>query len=247
MVVFRSKDEIYKIHESCKRVREVLDYLEQNIAEGIKTKELNSLAEKKSAQLKGVPAFKGYSGFPASVCISLNEEVVHGIPGDRVIKNGDIVKVDFGLIYQGYYGDAAFTKIVGKVADSTKKLVEITKESLAKGIEAAVDGNRIGDIGFAVQTFVENSNFNVVRAFVGHGIGRALHEEPQVPNYGKPKSGHIIKKGLVIAIEPMVNEGTYEVDIKRDGWTVVTQDRKMSAHFEHTIAVTENGAVILTK
>jgi methionyl aminopeptidase len=176
----------------------------------------------------------------------LNNEVVHGIPGKRVIKEGDLVKIDFGILYNGYYGDAAFTKIVGKASQDAEKLVKVTKQCLMSAIESAVIGNTIGDIGYTVQSIAEKNGFSVVRAFVGHGIGRNLHEEPQVPNYGNPGKGPRIKKGLVIAIEPMINIGDYAVDVKKDKWTVVTTDGKLSAHFEHTIAVTENGPEILT-
>ncbi len=248
MIILKSLEEINRIRESCKIVREILNLLYENIKEGISTKELNDLAEKRTYKLKAKPAFKGYAGFPASVCISLNEEVVHGIPSSkRIIKDGDLVKIDFGVVYKGYYGDAAFTKLVGKGNKRKRELIKTTENSLYKGIDAAVIGNSIGDIGNSVQTFVESKGFSVVRAFVGHGIGRNLHEEPQVPNFGYPKQGPKIKKGLVIAIEPMINEGTYEVEVLKDRWTVVTKDRKLSAHFEHTIAVTENGPEILTK
>ncbi len=246
MIILKSKLEISKIKESCKLVREVLNLLYDKIEPGLETKELNRIAEKKTKALKAIPAFKGYAGFPAAVCISLNEEVVHGIPGKRVIKEGDLVKIDFGIYYNGYYGDAAFTKIVGKVSGQVKKLVKTTEESLYKGIEKAIIGNNIGDIGNAVQNKAEQNGFSVVRAFVGHGIGRNLHEEPQVPNYGIPGTGPKIRKGLVIAIEPMINMGTENVVIKKDKWTVVTADKKYSAHFEHTVAVTDNGPEILT-
>ncbi len=248
MIILKSAEEINRIKEACKIVREILNLLYENIKEDVPTKRLNSLAEKRTEELNAKPAFKGYAGFPASVCISLNEEVVHGIPSNkRVIKEGDLVKIDFGAIYKGYYGDAAFTKIVGKVSKRKQNLVKTTEEALYKGIEAAVIGNSIGDIGFAVQQHAESRGYSVVRSFVGHGIGRNLHEEPQVPNFGFPKKGPKIKKGLVIAIEPMINEGTYEVEVLKDKWTVVTKDRKLSAHFEHTIAVTDNGPEILTK
>ncbi len=247
MINLKSKEEISRIHESCKIVREVLNLLYENIKEGIQTRELNELAEKTAKHYKAIPAFKGYAGFPASVCISINEEIVHGIPGKRILKNGDIVKIDFGILYKGYYGDAAFSKIVGRPFKKAEKLISVTKKALEKGIEQAVIGKNIGDIGNAVQRTAENNGFSVVRAFVGHGIGRNLHEEPQVPNFGQPKTGPKIKKGLVIAIEPMINEGSYDIEIKKDKWTVVTKDRKLSAHFEHTVAVTDNGPLILTK
>ena len=247
MISLKSKEEILRIHESCKIVREVLNLLSENIKEGVHTKELDEIAEKTAKHYNAIPAFKGYAGFPASVCISINEEIVHGIPGKRVIKNGDIVKIDFGILYKDYYGDAAFSKIVGKPFKRAKKLIQVTKKALEKGINKAVIGNHLGDIGHAVQKYAESNGYSVVRAFVGHGIGRNLHEEPQVPNFGQPGTGPKIKKGLVIAIEPMINEGTYDIEVKKDKWTVVTGDRKLSAHFEHTIAVTDNGPLILTK
>jgi methionyl aminopeptidase len=247
MIVLKSKLEIDRIHDACKIVREILNLLSEKIEPGIETRELDRIAEERTYKLNAVPAFKGYAGFPASVCISLNEQVVHGIPSKRKIKDGDLVKIDFGVKYKGFYGDAAFTKIVGKVSKRARELVKTTRESLYEGIKAAVIGNTIGDIGNSVQTYVEKKKFSVVRAFVGHGIGRNLHEEPQVPNFGKSKTGPRIRKGLVIAIEPMINEGSFEVEILNDKWTVVTADRKLSAHFEHTIAVTENGPIILTE
>ena len=247
MIVLKSDEEISKIHDACKIVREILDLLHDKIKPGVTTGELDRLAEARTYKLNAIPAFKGYAGFPASACISINEQVVHGIPGKRIIKDGDIVKIDFGVKYKGFFGDAAFTKIVGNVKKSAVKLVNTTKEALFEGIKKAVIGNKIGDIGHCVQTFAENRGFSVVRAFVGHGIGRNLHEEPQVPNFGEANKGPVIRKGLVIAIEPMVNEGTFEVEVSKDKWTVVTCDRKLSAHFEHTIAVTDNGPLILTE
>jgi len=247
MIVLKSKEEISKIHDACKIVREILNLLYEKIKEGVITEDLDKVAEKEAKKYNAKPAFKGYAGFPAATCISINEEIVHGIPSKRMIKNGDLVKVDFGIYFKGYYGDAAFTKIVGEASSKKEKLVKTTKEALYKGIEQAKIGNTIGDIGFAIQKHVEGNNFSVVKAYVGHGIGRNLHEEPQVPNYGQPGKGPKIRKGLVIAIEPMVNEGTYQVEVKKDRWTAITADRKLSAHFEHTVAVTDNGPVILTE
>jgi methionyl aminopeptidase len=193
------------------------------------------------------PAFKGYRGFPGCLCVSVNEEVVHGIPGEKVLKEGDLVSLDFGVIYQGYYGDSALSFIVGgKPTSEQEKLLKVTEESLYKGIEAAQIGNRISDISHAVQVHVEKNGFSVVREFVGHGIGRNLHEDPQIPNYGEPGEGPKIKEGMVLAIEPMVNLGKPAVRVLDDGWTVITQDRKLSAHFEHSIAVTKDGPLILT-
>ena len=247
MIYYKSKYEIERIRDACKIVREVLDALYNKIDEGIPTIELDKEAEKLCKKYNARPAFKGYEGFPKAVCVSLNEEIVHGIPSSKkVIKKGDLVKIDFGVEYRGFYGDAAFTKIVGKPSKRKLKLVNATKEALDNAINEAVIGNRLGKLCDTVEKTVKRYGFSVVRKFVGHGIGRSLHEEPQVPNFGDPKKGIILKKGLVIAIEPMVNEGTYEVDILKDGWTAVTKDRKLSAHFEHTVAVTDNGPDILT-
>ncbi len=249
MIFYKSKYEIERIRDACKIVREVLDNLYEKIEEGIPTIELDKLAEKICRRYKAEPAFKGYEGFPKSVCISINEEVVHGIPSaKKIIKKGDLVKVDFGVKFKGFYGDAAFTKIVNdKKNERKKRLVNATKQALLNAIKVAKVGVRLGKVSNTVEKTVKKYGYSVVRRFVGHGIGRSLHEEPQVPNFGDPNKGIILKKGLVIAIEPMVNEGTFEVEILKDGWTVVTKDRKLSAHFEHTIAITDNGADILTK
>ena len=200
------------------------------------------MIEKKGA----VSAFKGYSGFPKVLCASVNEEVVHGIPDKRVLKDGDIVGLDFGVHIDGWYGDSAVTVPIGKDLKEAAKLIKITEECLYKGIEAAVPGNRLGDIGFAVQSHAENNGYGVVRDFVGHGIGRALHEEPQVPNYGKKGTGMLLEPGMVLAIEPMITVGSYKVKVLKNNWTAVTTDGSLAAHFEHTIAVTENGPVILS-
>ena len=193
------------------------------------------------------PAFKGYMGYPSSLCVSVNSEVVHGIPSDRVLNEGDIVSLDFGSYYDGYYGDSAMTLPVGGISGNAKRLIKITNEALYKGIAEARTSNRLGDISAAVQEHVESAGFSVVRDFVGHGIGQKLHEEPQIPNFGVRGRGIALKAGMVFAIEPMVNEGTYQVKVLKDGWTVVTLDGKLSAHFEHTIAITENGPDILSK
>jgi len=247
MINYKSDIEIERIRDACKIVREILDVLYEKIEEGIPTIELDKLAETLCKKYNARPAFKGYGGFPKSVCISLNEEVVHGIPSSKkVIKKGDLVKIDFGVEYKGFYGDAAFTKIVGKPTKRQLKLVNATKEALNNAINEAVVGNRLGKVCNAVEKTVVKYGFSVVRKFVGHGIGRNLHEEPQIPNFGDPNKGIILKKGLVIAIEPMINEGTFEVEVLKDGWTAVTKDRKLSAHFEHTVAITDNGPDILT-
>ena len=227
-------------------VAEVFEKLKGIIEPGITTKELDQVAED-YILLKGArPAFKGYRGFPATLCISVNDEVVHGIPGQRRLKQGDIVSLDVGVNYLGYFGDAAITFPVGEVDPEAKRLLEVTEKALYIGIEKAKVGNRLFDISYAIQSWVESYGFSVVRDFVGHGIGRELHEEPQIPNFGVPHQGPRLGKGMVFALEPMVNEGTYEVRVLSDGWTVVTADGKRSAHFEHTIAITEDGAEILS-
>ena len=226
---------------------QILEEMVNMAKPGISTGDLDKYAERRIKELGALPAFKGYNGFPASVCISLNDEVVHGIPSSkRVLKDGDIVSLDFGVIYQGWYGDSARTVAVGKVKPEVQKLVDTTRESLYKGIEQCREGNRVFDIGHAVQNYVEGFGFSVVREFVGHGIGRALHEDPQVPNYGPKGKGLLLKVGMVLAIEPMINAGSHEVKVLSDGWTAVTVDRSLSAHFEHTVAITPKGPEILT-
>jgi len=226
---------------------QILEEMVNMAKPGISTGDLDKYAERRIKELGALPAFKGYNGFPASVCISLNDEVVHGIPSSkRVLKDGDIVSLDFGVIYQGWYGDSARTVAVGKVKPEVQKLVDTTRESLYKGIEQCREGNRVFDIGHAVQNYVEGFGFSVVREFVGHGIGRALHEDPQVPNYGPKGKGLLLKVGMVLAIEPMINAGSHEVKVLADGWTAVTVDRSLSAHFEHTVAITPKGPEILT-
>jgi methionyl aminopeptidase len=227
-------------------VAEVFEKLRGMIEPGITTKELDQVAEE-YILLKGArPAFKGYRGFPATLCISINDEVVHGIPGQRRLKEGDIVSLDVGVNYLGYFGDAAITFPVGEVDPGAKRLLEVTEKALYIGIENAKVGNRLFDISYAIQSWVESHGFSVVRDFVGHGIGKELHEEPQIPNFGMPHQGPRLGRGMVFALEPMVNEGTYEVRVLSDGWTVVTADGKRSAHFEHTIAITDDGAEILS-
>ncbi len=248
MIVIKSPDEINKIRRACQIVAEVFERLKSFIKEGLSTKEVEKFIEHIILKRGGIPAFKGYRGYPASACISINEEVVHGIPSESVIlKEGDIVGIDVGVIFDGFYGDGAYTFKIGKVSDIAEKLVEVTHQALYKGIEKAILGNRIGDISNEIQNYVESHGFSVVRAFVGHGIGRALHEEPQIPNFGKKGTGPKLRKGMTLAIEPMVNVGTFEVEILPDGWTAVTKDRSLSAHFEHTIAVTDGEPQILTK
>jgi methionyl aminopeptidase len=246
MIIIKSHREIEQLKRSNTIVAEVFEKLKGMIVPGITTKELDQVAEEYIV-LKGArPAFKGYRGFPATLCISINEEVVHGIPSQRRLKEGDIVSLDVGVDFVGYYGDAAITFSVGEVDPEAKRLLEVTEKALYIGIEKAKVGNRLFDISYAIQGWVESHGFSVVRDFVGHGIGRDLHEEPQIPNFGAPHQGPRLEKGMVFALEPMVNEGTYEVRVLSDGWTVVTADGKRSAHFEHTIAITEDGAEILS-
>ena len=247
MVHIRTESEINKISKSCQIVADTLLMLEDYVHEGMKISKLDSLAEEFIRSHGAKPAFKGYMGFPSTLCVSVDDEVVHGIPNDRILKEGQIVGIDCGALKNGYYGDHAKTFIVGDVNSEIHKLVNTTKESLLLGISEAKIGNYISDIGYAIQSYAENNGFSVVRELVGHGIGTNLHEEPQVPNYGIPKQGHKIKEGMCIAIEPMINLGEKEIKTDEDGWTIRTQDGKVSAHFEHTIAITNNGPVILSK
>lgn len=248
VIIIKNSEEIKKIKKASKIVAEVLHGLKSYIKEGKTTKDIELFIENLILKRGGVPAFKGYRGYPASACISLNSQVVHGIPSDKVyIESGDIVSIDVGVIFDGFYSDGAFTYGIGKVSEETQRLLNVTEESLYKGIEKAVAGNRVGDISEAIQNHVESNGFSVVRAFVGHGIGRSLHEDPQIPNFGKKGTGPKLKEGMTLAIEPMVNAGNHEVVILSDGWTAVTKDGSLSAHFEHTIVITHNGPEILTK
>ena len=227
-------------------VAEVFDRLKSEVTPEITTRELDQIAEAYIRSRGAVPAFKGYRGFPGTLCVSINEEIVHGIPGQRKLKEGDIVSIDVGVNLNGYFGDAAITLPVGEVDEEAKRLLDVTEKALALGIDKAKIGNRLFDISFAIQHWVETHGFSVVRDFVGHGIGKSLHEEPQIPNFGSPHQGPRLEKGMVFALEPMVNEGTYEVRILSDAWTVVTADGKRSAHFEHTIAIIDGEAAVLS-
>lgn len=236
------------MREAGKRTREILELVRSLVKPGVTTYDLDKAAEDKLKEWSIRPAFKGYHGYPAVLCTSVNDEVVHGIPSKkRALKEGDVVSVDFGLFYDGYVGDSAITIPVGTIDEKTARLLKTTEESLYAGIKAVKPGATLGDIGAAVQRVVEREGFSVVRDFVGHGVGTQMHEDPQVPNYGKPGRGLKLREGMVIAIEPMVNAGTYEVEVLDDGWTAVTADGSMSAHFEHTVAVTANGVRILTE
>jgi len=248
VIILKSPEELKKMRKSCQIVATVLKELKTYIKEGLTTKQIEQFVENLIIKMGGIPAFKGYRGYPASVCISINEQVVHGIPSEKVfIKEGDLVSVDVGVLCEHFYGDAAYTYPIGKISKEAEKLLKITEEALYKGIAEAMEGKRIGDISHAIQMHVENNGFSVVRAFVGHGIGRSLHEEPQIPNFGTKGIGPMLKKGMTLAIEPMVNAGKHDVKILSDGWTAVTKDGSLSAHFEHTIAITEGEPEILTK
>jgi len=246
MIHLKTDAEIEKMRASGAIVAGALQLVGENVRPGVKTSELDALVED-FIRTKGAKAsFKGYNGYPASICASVNDEVVHGIPGDRSLAEGDIVSVDVGAFLGGFHGDSAVTIPVGKIGGEVRKLLDVTRSALAKGIEKALPGNFLSDISHAIQREVEEGGFSVVRKLVGHGIGRDMHEEPQVPNYGTPGRGVVLKEGMVLAIEPMVNAGGYDVRILEDDWTVVTKDRSWSAHFEHTVAIRKNGPDILT-
>lgn len=246
-IAVKSRDELARIRDACRVVHDVLAELAAAALPGVTTAELDRLAEARARQRGAEPAFLGYHGYPASVCISVNDEVVHGIPSaQRVLRDGDIVGLDFGVVLAGFYGDSAVTVPVGTASPEALRLIEVTRGALACAVAEARPDRRVGDIGAAVQAYVEPRGFSVVRDFVGHGIGRRLHEPPQVPNFGSPGTGPRLRPGMVLALEPMVNAGGFEVETLDDGWTAVTQDGRLSAHFEHTVAVTEDGPEILT-
>jgi len=252
LILIKSKKEIDLIRESCQIVAETLQMCKNYAKPGMTTLELDKIAEDYIRSNNAVPAFKGYSqgsapGFPGTICSSVNEEVVHGIPGNRVLKNGDIISIDVGVVKNRYYGDAALTIAIGEISDEKKRLMDVTEKSLYLGIDAAAAGNRVGDISFAVQSYVEKNGFSIVRELCGHGVGRYLHEEPQIPNFGHKGKGPLIKEGMTIAIEPMVNAGKFEVSVAHDGWTVYASDKKPSAHYEHSIAIINGKPEILTR
>ena len=246
MINIRNQKEINLIKESSGMVFDVLESLNELITPGASPKDLDLFAENYIKNNGGTPAFKGYMGFPSTLCISVNEEVVHGIPSERLLKNGDIVSIDCGVLKNGFYGDSARTYAVGKISKELNNLLDVTKKSLSLGIKSAKTGGRLSDIGYAIQKYVEDNGFSVVRDLVGHGIGENLHEEPQIPNYGEKGEGIILKEGMCFAIEPMVNMGENEILTKKDGWTIYTKDIKPSAHFEHTIVVRKEGGEILS-
>jgi len=247
MVILKLPEEIEKARASNRIVAEVLNKISEKVKPGVRTRDLDKLAEEIVQKRGAKPAFKGYRGFPHALCTSINEVVVHGMPSERVLVEGDIIGLDFGVCYRGFFGDATITLPVGKVSEKALKLIEVTEKSLYKGIEEATKGNRLGAISAAVQTTVESAGFSVVRDYVGHGVGKNLHEDPQIPNFGKKDRGIELKSGMILAIEPMVNERNFKVKVLPDGWTVVTADGGLSAHFEHSVAITDNGPDILSK
>jgi len=246
MIIYKNRQEIQRIRHSNQIVAKILAELRTMIEPGIQTRALDDYAEKRAREMNAVPAFKGYRDFPASLCTSLNEEIVHGIPSKRILREGDIISLDFGVVCDGYYGDAAVTYPVGKVASEAENLIAAAEKAFFRGIEEIKPENRISDVSHAIQSYVESQGFSVIRNFVGHGIGFSLHEEPQIPNFGLPGRGPKIKEGMVLAIEPMIAAGNWEVEILSDNWTAVTKDRSLSAHYEHSVAMTSEGLVILS-
>jgi len=247
MIILKSPEEIDKIAQACRIVAKTIKAIKLMVKPGLTTLEVERFAETHIRAQGGIPAFKGYRGFPASICTSVNNEVIHGIPSKRVLERGDVLSVDLGVYRDGFNGDGAVTIPIGEIEKDLERLLKVTEESLYIGIEHARIGNRVSDISYSIQRFVESNGFSIVREFVGHGIGRELHEDPQVPNFGPPGRGPRLMEGMTLAIEPMVNAGGYEIIILNDGWTAVTADGKPSAHFEHTVLVTSDGPEILTK
>lgn len=247
MIVLKSARELDLMRQAGGMVAHCLDEVTKATRPGITTEELDRLAEEAIRKLGGIPSFKGYRGFPASICASVNDQVVHGIPGPRVLQEGDLLSIDLGVIWQGFHGDAAVTIPVGQVSCQARRLLEATRETLAAGIRAARPGNRLGAVSHAIQEYAEALGYSVVRDYAGHGIGREMHESPEVPNFGPPDRGPVLRPGMTLALEPMLNQGTHEVSLAEDQWTVLTRDGALSAHFEHTIAVREDGPEILTE
>ncbi len=247
MIAKRDTTEVDKIKRAGRIVADVLDDLGRQIRPGITTKELDRIAEKRIRDAGAEPAFKGYQGYPASICTSINEQVVHGIPSDRTLKEADIIGIDIGVVIDGYYADATRTFPVGEIGEDAKRLLRATEKALWAGIGKCRPGNRLSDISHAIQSSAEGEGFSVVRKYVGHGIGRMMHEDPQIPNYGPPNEGPKLEAGMVFAVEPMLNAGSYDVEVLKDDWTVVTKDRSLSAHYEHTIVLTEGDPLIVTK
>jgi len=248
MIVLKNTDQLAYMREAGKITGEALFLAGEAVRPGISTYELDTMIRKCIEKHGAKPSFLGYGGFPGSACISINDQVIHGIPSKKaILKDGDIVKIDVGAFYRGYHGDSARTFPVGEISEEAKRLIEVTKESFYRGVAQIGEGARIGDIGSAIDSYVRENGYSVVRKYIGHGVGRELHEDPEVPNFGTPGRGPRLCAGMVIAIEPMVNVGTHEVKELSDGWTVITADGKLSAHYEHTVAVTSNGAVLLTE
>jgi methionyl aminopeptidase len=246
MIIYKTPQEIAAMRTSNQIVAKILEELKALVRPGISTRDLDGYAENRAREMQATPAFKGYRGYPASLCTSVNEEIIHGIPSARVLKDGDIIGLDFGVHFDGFYGDAAVTVAVGEICPEARRLIEAAETAFFKGIAQMKPGNRISDISHAIQVYVESEGFSVIRSFVGHGIGHSPHEEPQVPNFGPPGRGPKIKEGLTVAIEPMIAAGDWEEEILGDGWTAVTKDRSLSAHFEHTVAMTSSGVEILS-
>lgn len=246
MIRLKTKEDIRKMRRAGILLRDLLLKLSEKIVPGVKTAQLDRFAEEYLKRNGGIPAFKGYRGYPASICVSVNDEVVHGIPGSREIREGDIVSIDVGVYYDGVFCDSAITVPCGRVTPEAEKLIEVTREALIRGIKVAKIGNRVGDISHTIQEFVESNGFNVIREFVGHGIGYDLHEDPPVPNFGKKGEGYMLSEGMTVAIEPMVSAGDWRVKIDGNGWTARTVDGSLSAHFEHTVAITSDGPIVLT-
>ena len=246
MIPLKSEKDLAMLRKSGAILAKIMKRLQGFIKAGITTAEIDTLAEKLITEENVIPAFKGYKGFPASICTSVNEEIVHGIPGAKILKEGDIISLDLGINYQGYFSDVAITLGLGRINPKMKKLIEVTKRALAEGIKQARPENHLSDISYSIQNYVESNGFSVVRQFVGHGIGVNLHEEPEIPNFGRPHQGPVLKSGMVFAVEPMVNMGIWESVILDNGWTAVTKDGLPSAHFEHTVAITDQGPEILT-
>jgi methionyl aminopeptidase len=247
MIILKTREEIEKIRTASRYALQILIGLKEYVGEGVKTAELEARCEEQVRKIENIEAaFKGYNGYPYCLCVSVNDEVVHGMPSERVLRTGDIVSLDMGVKYDGFYGDVAITYPVGVIGENAQRLLDVTRTALYNAIDQARVGNRLHDISHAVQSFVEANGFSVVREFVGHGIGRNLHEEPQVPNFGTEGTGVRLKEGMVLAIEPMINEGGSDIMIRENGWTAATRDGKLSAHYEHTIAITDKGAEILS-
>ncbi len=245
-IIIKSDEEITAMRQAGKIAATVLEVLKLQVRPGMRTKELDVMAARELERLGAKPSFKGYRGFPANLCVSVNDEIVHGIPGERVLDEGDIVSLDFGAIFMGFHGDAAMTVGMGKISSQAKLLMETTEGALKAGIAAAYPGARLGDISAAIQQYAESRGYSVVREYTGHGIGREMHEEPQIPNFGLPGTGPILKKGMTLALEPMVNAGDWRTRLGDDRWTVLTADGSLSAHFEHTIAITDAEPEVLT-